>query len=125
MKKKWGITAKLLLVPVLSVAMLAAALAFTAYTQARYGSVARQGVSRRIEEARRYCAILNSAHRLHSQYLDLATARLARSIGPKEQKGLNALLGATMDLNAEVDDLARDGAPPGRSCLRCGPPRRR
>ncbi len=113
MKKKWGITAKLLLIPVSSVALLAAALAFTAYTQARYDSVARQGVSRRIEEARRYAGILNAAHKLHSQYLDLATARLARSIGPKEQRGFNALLGATMDLNAEVDDLARDGPAAG------------
>jgi len=113
MKKKWGITAKLLLIPISSVALLAAALAFTAYTQAHYDSVARQGVSRRIEEARRYAGILNSAHNLHSQYLDLATARLARSIGPKEQRGLNALLGATMDLNAEVDDLARDGSAAG------------
>jgi signal transduction histidine kinase/DNA-binding response OmpR family regulator len=110
--KKWGITAKLLLVPALSVAILAGALAFTAVTQARYGSVARQGVSRRVEEARRYAAILNTAHRLHSQYLDLATARLTHTIGPKEQRGLNALLGATMDLNAEVDDLARAGAGP-------------
>jgi two-component system, sensor histidine kinase and response regulator len=113
MKKKWGITAKLLLIPISSVALLAAALAFTAYTQARYDSVARQGVSRRIEEARRYAGILNAAHKLHSQYLDLATARLARSIGPKEQRGFNALLGATMDLNAEIDDLARDGPAAG------------
>ncbi len=111
--KKWGITAKLLLIPAISVTLLAGALAFTAYTQARYGSVARQGVSRRVEEARRYSAILNAAHKLHSQYLDLATARLAHTIGPKEQRGLHALLGATMDLNAEVDDLARDGAGPG------------
>jgi two-component system sensor histidine kinase/response regulator len=113
MKQKWGITAKLLVIPISSVALLAAALAFTAYTQSRYDSVARQGVSRRIEEARRYAAILNSAHQLHSQYLDLATARLARSVGPKEQRGFHALLGATMDLNAEVDDLARDGAGAG------------
>jgi len=115
MKTKWGITAKLLLIPVCSVALLAAALAFAAYTQARYDSVARQGVSRRIEEARRYTGILNAAHKLHSQYLDLATARLARSIGPKEQRGLHALLGATMDLNAEIDDLARDGSGAGRA----------
>ncbi|MBS0396358.1 MAG: PAS domain-containing protein, partial [Proteobacteria bacterium] len=106
--KRWGITAKLLLVPVVSVVLLAAALAFTAYTEARYTSVARQGVSRRIEEGRRYAAILNAAHGLHSQYLDLATARLARAIGPMEQRGLHALLGATMDLTAEVDDLARE-----------------
>jgi two-component system, sensor histidine kinase and response regulator len=111
--RKWGITAKLLLIPVSSVALLVAALAFTAYTQARYDSVARQGVSRRIEEARRYAGILNAAHKLHSQYLDLATARLARSIGPKEQRGLHALLGATMDLTAEIDDLAREDAGPG------------
>ncbi len=113
MKQKWGITAKLLVIPISSVALLAAALAFTAYTQSRYDSVARQGVSRRVEEARRYAGILNSAHRLHSQYLDLATARLARSVGPKEQRGFHALLGATMDLNAEIDDLARDGGGPG------------
>jgi two-component system, sensor histidine kinase and response regulator len=111
--KKWGITAKLLLIPVSSMTLLVAALAFTAYTQARYDSVARQGVSRRIEEGRRYAGILNTAHKLHSQYLDLATARLARSVGPREQRGLNALLGATMDLNAEIDDLARDRARPG------------
>ncbi len=111
--KKWGITAKLLLIPVISVALLCAALAFTAYTEARYDSVARQGVSRRVEEARRYASILNAAHRLHAQYLDLATARLARSVGAKEQRGLRALLGATMDLNAELDDLPRDGSGPG------------
>jgi len=113
--KQWGITAKLLLIPVSSIALLVAALAFTAHTQSRYDSVARQGVSRRIEEGRRYAAILNTAHKLHSQYLDLATARLARAIGPKEQRGLHALLGATMDLNAEIDDLARDGAGPAPS----------
>jgi hypothetical protein len=108
--KKWGITAKLLLIPVFSVALLVAALAFTAFAQARYDSVARQGVSRRVDEARRYAAILNSAHKLHSQYLDLATARLARSTGPRGQRGITALLGATIDLNADVDGLARDGA---------------
>ena len=108
--KTWGITAKLVLIPVVSIALLACALAFTAYTQGRYDSVARQGVSRRVEEARRYASVLNAAYQLHSQYLDFATARLARATGTKEQRGLNALLGATMDLNAEVDDLARDAA---------------
>jgi two-component system, sensor histidine kinase and response regulator len=111
--KKWGITAKLLLIPTSSIALLVAALAFTAYTQVRYDSVARQGVSRRIEEGRRYAGILNTAHKLHSQYLDLATARLARSVGPQEQRGRNALLGATKDLTAELDYLARNGAGPG------------
>ncbi|MBS0375720.1 MAG: response regulator [Proteobacteria bacterium] len=115
MKKQWGLTAKLLVVPVTSVTLLVAALAFTGFAQSRYREVARQDVARRVTEARRYAAVLGSAHGLHSQYLDLATARLAGTTGPHEQHGLHALLGATLDLTADVDDLARDPVIPPAS----------
>ncbi len=105
---KWGITAKLLLVPIVSVALLALAIAFTAFTQNHYESVARLGVGTQTSKARHYAAILDQLSQQHAQYLDLATARLAGATGPKERKGLNALLGSALDLNADLDAAALD-----------------
>ena len=105
---KWGITAKLLLVPIVSVALLALAIAFTAFTQNHYESVARLGVGTQTSKARHYAAILDELAQQHAQYLDLATARLAGATGPKERKGLNALLGSALDLNADLDAAALD-----------------
>ena len=108
---KWGITAKLLLVPIVSVALLALAIAFTAFTQSHYESVARLGVVTQTSKARHYATILHQLSQQHAQYLDLATARLSGEAGPKERKGLNALLGSALDLNADLDAAALDGDP--------------
>ncbi len=108
---KWGITAKLLLVPIVSVALLALAIAFTALTQRHYDSVARLGVGTETSKARHYATILDKLSQQHAQYLDLATARLAGATGANERKGLNALLGSALDLNAELDAAALDVGP--------------
>ena len=105
---KWGITAKFLLVPIVSVALLALAIAFTAVTQSRYDSVARLGVESQTTRARHFAEILDKLSAEHAQYLDVATARLAGATGPNERKGLNALLGALLDLNADLDTAAVD-----------------
>ncbi len=113
---KWGITAKLLLVPIVSVALLTLAIAFTAFTQRHYESVAHLGVAAQTVKSRQYATILNKLEDQHARYLDLATARLAGTTGPKERKGLNALLGAALDLNAELDAVALEvpaGEPDG------------
>jgi len=90
---KWGITAKLLLVPIVSVALLALAIAFTAFTQRHFESVARSGVAAQTGKSRHYAAILNKLEDQHAHYLDLATARLAGTTGPKERKQYARRLG--------------------------------
>jgi len=108
MPKHLGITAKLLLVPVLSALVLAGALAFTAHTQSLYDGYARAVVQHGVGEARAYAAALDHAQRLHGRYLELATARLADDLDPRRQSGVNALLGELLDLTAEIDELRRD-----------------
>src|SRR5512137_1176547 len=102
---KWGITARLLLIPVVSAALLVGALAFMAVAQHRSDDFDRDVVSKKLGEAREYASLLDRALRLHTRYLDLATARLSLQLGPKEQSGVNALLGEALDLQAEVDEL--------------------
>jgi PAS domain S-box-containing protein len=102
---KWGITARLLLIPVVSAALLVVALAVMAITQSRSDDFDRRVVAKQLGEARQYASLLDRALRLHTRYLDLATARMAAEMGPREQSGVNALLGETLDLQAEIDDL--------------------
>jgi PAS domain S-box-containing protein len=102
---KWGITARLLLIPVVSAVLLVAALAFMAVAQQRADHFDRDVVAKGQGEARQYASLLDRAVRLHTRYLDLVTARLSEGLGAREQSGVNALLGETLDLQAEVDDL--------------------
>lgn len=104
---KCGLTATLRRVPVASAVLLVVALGFAARAQSGYAAAIAQGRSR-IAAARYYASVLEGALKLHSRYLDLATARLAGAIGPREVHSLNALPGATLDRNAGVDELRRD-----------------
>jgi hypothetical protein len=110
--KPWRITAKLLLLPVLSVALLVAALAFTVYTESRYEGYTQQGVSRSIEEGRRYGSTLTTALTLHSRYLELAAARIAGAAADADPLALNALHGATGDLREQLRGFGRTATDP-------------
>jgi two-component system, sensor histidine kinase and response regulator len=105
--KRWGITAKLLAIPVASLLLLAGALGFLARSQQHYDEMARRVVDVRLAESRVYATLLDAAQRLHTQYLDLASARLAGEIGPGGSLGVNALVGRALDLTSELDELQR------------------
>jgi PAS domain S-box-containing protein len=102
---KWGITTRLLWVPLLSAALLAAALAFMAVAQRHSEVYDRDVVQKGFGEARGYASLLDRALQLHTRYLDLATARLATGSTSAHQSGVNALLGEALDLEAEIDAM--------------------
>jgi two-component system sensor histidine kinase/response regulator len=102
---KWSITARVLMIPVASAALLAAALAFMAVAQHRSDDYDRDFVAKGIGQTREFASLLERAQRLHTRYLELATARLADDASAGVQSGVNALLGETLDLQAEVDEL--------------------
>jgi PAS domain S-box-containing protein len=102
---KWGITARLLLIPVVSAVLLVGALAVMAVSQSRSDDFDRRVVAKQMGEAREYASLLDRALRLHTRYLDLATERMAARMGPREQSGINALLGEALDVQAEIDEL--------------------
>jgi two-component system sensor histidine kinase/response regulator len=105
MIRKWGLTARVLMIPVVSAILLVGVLAYMAVAQRHSDEYDQKVVAKGFGQARQFASLLERSQRLHARYLDLATARLSQNLGPGEQSGVNALLGEVLDLQAEVDDL--------------------